>query len=55
MSVTFGATDNYWTEFLCFEIAGFECGYNTIIGRPGLAKFTAILHYPYMILKMPRP
>ena len=33
----------------------FDCGYNTIIGRPGLAKFIALPHYPYMILKMPGP
>jgi hypothetical protein len=30
-------------------------GYNAIIGRPGLAKFMAIPHYTYMILKMPGP
>jgi hypothetical protein len=36
-------------------VARFDCGYNTIIERPGLAKFMAIPHYPYMILKMPEP
>jgi hypothetical protein len=46
MPVTFGAPDNYLTEFLCFEIAQFECGYNTVIGRPGLYKFKDIPHYP---------
>jgi hypothetical protein len=55
MSVTFGTLENYRTEFLRFEVARFNCGYNTIIGRPGLAKFMAIPHYPYMILKMPGP
>jgi hypothetical protein len=55
MSVTFDAPDNYRTKFLHFEVARFECGYNTIIGRPGLAMFMAIPHYPYMILLMPRP
>jgi hypothetical protein len=34
-------------------VAPFDYGYNAIIGRPGLAKFMAIPHYPYMILKMP--
>jgi hypothetical protein len=53
--VTFGTLDNYRTEFLRFEVARFECGYNTINGRPGLAKFMAIPHYPYMVLKMPEP
>jgi hypothetical protein len=54
LSVTFGTPENYRTEFLRFEVARFDCGYNPIIGRLGLAKFMAIPHYPYMILKMPR-
>jgi hypothetical protein len=55
MHVTFGTPENYRTEFLRFEVASFDCGYNAIIVRPGLAKFMAILHYSYMILKMPGP
>jgi hypothetical protein len=55
MSVTFGTPENYRTEFLRFEVASFDCGYNAIIGRPGLAKFMAIPHYTYMILKKPEP
>jgi hypothetical protein len=55
LSVTFGTPENYRTKFLRFEVARFDCGYNTIIGRRGLAKFMAIPHYPYMILKMPGP
>jgi hypothetical protein len=55
MSVTFGTSENYRTKFLRFEVASFDCGYNAIIGRPGLEKFMAIPHYTYMILKMPGP
>jgi hypothetical protein len=55
MPVTFGTLENYRTEFLRFEVAKFDCWYNAIIGRPGLAKFMAILHYSYMILKMLGP
>jgi hypothetical protein len=55
MSVTFGTPDNYRAEFLRFEVASFDCGYNAIIGRPELAKFMTIPHYTYMILKMPGP
>jgi hypothetical protein len=55
MPVTFGTLENYRTEFLRFEVPSFDCGYNTIIGRPGLAKFMAIPHYSYMMLKMPGP
>jgi hypothetical protein len=36
-------------------VACFNCGYNAIIGRPGLAKFMATPHYMYMIHKMPGP
>jgi hypothetical protein len=53
--VTFRTPENYRTEFLRFEVANFDCGYNAIIGRPGLAKFMAIPHYTYMILKMSGP
>jgi hypothetical protein len=55
MPVIFGTSENYRTEFLRFEVARFDCRYNAIIGRPGLAKFMAIPHYSYMILKMPGP
>jgi hypothetical protein len=55
MPITFGTLENYKTEFLRFEVARFDCGYNTIIVSPGLAKFMAIPHYSYMILKMLGP
>jgi hypothetical protein len=55
MSITFGALENYRTEFLRFEVACFDCGYNAIIRRLGLVKFMAIPHYPYIILKMSGP
>jgi hypothetical protein len=55
MPVTFGTLENYRTEYLRFEVANFDCGYNAIIRRPGLVKFMAIPHYTYMILKMPGP
>jgi hypothetical protein len=55
MPVTFGTPKNYRTEFLRFEVASFDCGYNAIISRPGLAKFMAIPHYTCMILKMLGP
>jgi hypothetical protein len=53
--VTFGTWDNYRTEFIKFEVAYFETSYHTILGRPALAKFMAIPHYVYLVLKMPGP
>jgi hypothetical protein len=53
--VTFGTPMNYHTEFIKFEVTNFEASYHAIIGRPALAKFMAILHYPYLLLKMLGP
>jgi hypothetical protein len=53
--VTFGALDNYRTEFIKFEVADFESSYHAIFGRPVLAKFMAVLHYPCLLLKMLGP
>ncbi|XP_066354723.1 uncharacterized protein [Miscanthus floridulus] len=55
LPVTFGTPSNYRTEFIKFEVADFESSYRAILGRPALAKFMAIPHYPYLLLKMPGP
>jgi hypothetical protein len=51
--VTFGTRENYRTEFIKFEVANFESSYHAILGRPALAKFMAVPHYVYLLLKMP--
>jgi hypothetical protein len=33
----------------------FKTSYHAILGRPALAKFIAIPHYPYLLLKMLGP
>jgi hypothetical protein len=48
LPVTFGTRENY-----CTEVANFESSYHTILGRPALAKFMAVPHYVYLLLKMP--
>jgi hypothetical protein len=53
LPVTFGTRENYRTEFIKFEVANFESSYNAILGRPSLAKFMAMPHYVYLLLKMP--
>jgi hypothetical protein len=55
LPVTFGTPSNYRIEFIKFEVADFESSYHAILGRPALAKFMAIPHYPYLLLKMPGP
>jgi hypothetical protein len=53
LPVTFGMKDNYRTEYIKFEVADFELSYHAILGRPALAKFMAVPHYVYLLLKMP--
>jgi hypothetical protein len=53
LPVTFGTRENYRTEFIKFEVANFESSYHAILGHPALTKFMAVLHYVYLLLKMP--
>jgi hypothetical protein len=56
LPITFGETrKNYRTEYIKFEVADFETSYHAILGRPAIAKFMAIPHYTYLVLKMPSP
>jgi hypothetical protein len=54
-TVTFGIEENFHTEYLTFEVADFRSSYHAIFGRPMLAKFMAIPHHTYLIMKMPAP
>jgi hypothetical protein len=53
LSVTFGTRENYRTEFVKFKVANFESSCHAILGHPALAKFMAVPHYVYLLLKMP--
>jgi hypothetical protein len=55
LPVTFGTKENFRTEYLMFEVADFRSSYHAILGRPMLAKFMAIPHHTYLIMKMPVP
>jgi hypothetical protein len=56
LPVTFGETrENYRTEYIKFEVADFETSYHAILGRPAIAKFMAVPHYTYLVLKMLSP
>jgi hypothetical protein len=55
MSVIFGTKENYHTEYLKFKVVDFETSYHAILWQPDLAKFMAIPHYVYLILKMTGP
>ena len=53
LPVTFGTEQNFWTEYIKFEVANFESSYHAILGKPALAKVMAVPHYVYLLLKMP--
>jgi hypothetical protein len=56
LPVTFGETrENYRTEYIKFEVVDFETSYHAILGRPAIAKFMAVPHYTYLVLKMSSP
>jgi len=42
-------------EHINFYVADFDTTYHAILGRPALAKFMAVPHYAYLVLKMPSP
>jgi hypothetical protein len=56
LPVTFGESrDNYRTEYIKFKVADFETSYHAVLGRPAIAKFMAVPHCTYLVLKMPSP
>jgi hypothetical protein len=53
LPVTFSTKENFRMEYLTFEVADFHSSYHAILRRPMLAKFMAIPHHTYLIIKMP--
>jgi hypothetical protein len=53
LAVQFGIVDHFCINYINFIIVNFEGTYHTILGQLALAKFMAIKHYIYLILKMP--
>jgi hypothetical protein len=56
LPVTFGETrEDYRAEYIKFEVVDVETSYHAILGRPAIARFMAVPHYTYLVLKMPSP
>ena len=55
LPVQFGTASNSHVEHINFYVADFNTAYHAILGRPALAKFMAVPHYAYLVLKMPSP
>ncbi|XP_066351309.1 uncharacterized protein [Miscanthus floridulus] len=51
--VQFSTATNYRVEHINFYVADFDTAYHAILGRSALAKFMAVPHYTYLVLKMP--
>ena len=51
----FGMQDNYQRERIEFEVVDWPSQYHAILGRPAFARFMAIPHYAYLMMKMPGP
>jgi hypothetical protein len=53
LPVHFSTVDHFRIDYVNFIMADFEGTYDAILGRTALAKFMVILHYVYLLLKMP--
>jgi hypothetical protein len=53
LAIQFGTADHFHIDYVNFIIAYFEGTYHAILSRLALAKFMAIPHYVYLLLKMP--
>ena len=53
LPVQFVTASNYRVEHINFYVADFNTAYHAILGWPALAKFMAVPHYTYLVLKMP--
>ena len=53
LPVTFEERKNYRTKLIDFDVVHIRLPYNTILGYPTLAKFMAVTHHGYNVLKMP--
>jgi hypothetical protein len=55
LDVCFGNSSNYRREKLEFEVMDWPSQYHAILGHPTFAKFMAVPHYAYIMLKIPGP
>ncbi|XP_066396566.1 uncharacterized protein [Miscanthus floridulus] len=53
LSVQFSTTKHFHVDYVNFLVANFNTTYHAIIGQPALTKFMVMLHYTYLVLKMP--
>jgi hypothetical protein len=55
LPVTFEMPENFRTKSVLFDNAEVNHPFNVVLGRPTLYQFMAVVHYGYLVLKMPSP
>ena len=55
LDMQFGTPDNFRREKIEFEVMDWPSQYHAIFGRPAYARFMAVPHYTYLLLRMPGP
>jgi hypothetical protein len=55
LPVTFGTPENFRTKSILFDVGEVSLSFNTILGRPALYQFMAVIHYGHLVLKMLSP
>src|SRR4051812_34402686 len=55
LDVIFGKPENFWCEWLEFEVVDWPSQYHAILGCVAFARFLAVPHYAYLLLKILGP
>ena len=53
LNITFGVGNTHRTEAITFDVVDIDYPYNAIFGRNTLVKFAAVIHQPYLCMKLP--
>jgi hypothetical protein len=55
LDVQFGTREKFRNEKLEFEVIDWPSQYHALLGRPAYARFMAVLHYTYLLWRIPGP
>jgi hypothetical protein len=55
LDIVFGSRENFRREKMEFEVMDWPSQYHAILGRPTYARFMAVPHYAYLLLKILGP
>ena len=55
LDVILGTAEHFRKESIDFEVVDWKSQYHAILGRPTFARFMAVPHYAYLMIKLPGP